>query len=249
MERRRRPHYDRHAHGDVVSGSRRAAPPRRLAQPDASRLPMPIVTYGDRGRPLLLFPTAAADYLENERFFLVKAVEPLHPGRPGPRVLDRQHQQPRVDGLDGAGARAGAPPGALRALHRGRGRALHPPRLRRSGGAHRHRPAPASAPSTPPTACAGAPTCSTASSAMSGFYDLEPDYLKGYSDDNCYFNNPAWYLRELSGRAATPAAHGLSHRAGERARRLRGPRRHRSAFADLLGARTSLTCSTSGATT
>ena len=39
-------------------------------------LPMPIVTYGDRGRPLLLFPTAAADFLENERFFLVKAVEP-----------------------------------------------------------------------------------------------------------------------------------------------------------------------------
>ena len=34
---------------------------------------------------------------------------------------------------------------------------------------------------------------------MSGFYDLEPDYLKGYSDDNCYFNNPAWYLRDLSG--------------------------------------------------
>src|SRR6188472_623546 len=39
-------------------------------------LPMPIVTYGDRGRPLLLFPTAAADFLENERFFLIKAVEP-----------------------------------------------------------------------------------------------------------------------------------------------------------------------------
>ena len=37
---------------------------------------MPIVTYGTRGRPVLLFPTAAADYLENERFFLVKAVEP-----------------------------------------------------------------------------------------------------------------------------------------------------------------------------
>ena len=39
-------------------------------------LPMPVVTYGDRGRPLLLFPTAAADFLENERFFLVKAIEP-----------------------------------------------------------------------------------------------------------------------------------------------------------------------------
>ena len=34
---------------------------------------------------------------------------------------------------------------------------------------------------------------------MSGFYDLGPDYLKGYSDDNCYFNNPAWYLPGLDG--------------------------------------------------
>ena len=39
-------------------------------------LPMPIVTYGHAGRPLLLFPTAAADFLENERFFLVKSIEP-----------------------------------------------------------------------------------------------------------------------------------------------------------------------------
>jgi esterase/lipase superfamily enzyme len=35
--------------------------------------------------------------------------------------------------------------------------------------------------------------------AMSGFYDLSPDYLKGYSDDNCYYNNPIWYLANLGG--------------------------------------------------
>jgi esterase/lipase superfamily enzyme len=33
-------------------------------------LEMPIVTYGNAGQPVLLFPTAAADFLENERFFL-----------------------------------------------------------------------------------------------------------------------------------------------------------------------------------
>lgn len=38
---------------------------------------MPIVSYGWRGQPVLLFPTAAADFLENERFWLIKAVEPL----------------------------------------------------------------------------------------------------------------------------------------------------------------------------
>src|SRR5512141_1644538 len=53
--------------------------PRRLDCWESPILgqPMPIVRYGDRGRPLLLFPTAAADYLENERFLLVKAVEPF----------------------------------------------------------------------------------------------------------------------------------------------------------------------------
>jgi esterase/lipase superfamily enzyme len=35
---------------------------------------MEIVTYGDFGFPLLLFPTAAADYLEYERFQLIDAI-------------------------------------------------------------------------------------------------------------------------------------------------------------------------------
>jgi esterase/lipase superfamily enzyme len=35
--------------------------------------------------------------------------------------------------------------------------------------------------------------------AMSGFYDLGPDYLRGYSDDNCYFNNPSWFVPNLGG--------------------------------------------------
>jgi esterase/lipase superfamily enzyme len=35
---------------------------------------MEIVTYGHFGFPLLLFPTAAADYLEYERFLLIRAI-------------------------------------------------------------------------------------------------------------------------------------------------------------------------------
>ena len=34
---------------------------------------------------------------------------------------------------------------------------------------------------------------------MSAFYDLAPSYFKGYSDDNCYFNNPAWFVPNMSG--------------------------------------------------
>ena len=63
-------------------------------------LDMPIVTYGHSGRPLLVFPTAAADFLENERFFLIKSIEPFifegrqrarRPVRAGQRIL-HQHQ-------------------------------------------------------------------------------------------------------------------------------------------------------------
>ena len=38
---------------------------------------MPLVAYGHAGYPLLMFPTAAADYLEYERFHLVDAIKPL----------------------------------------------------------------------------------------------------------------------------------------------------------------------------
>ena len=38
---------------------------------------MPLVAYGHAGYPLLMFPTAAADYLEYERFHLVDAISHL----------------------------------------------------------------------------------------------------------------------------------------------------------------------------
>ncbi len=38
---------------------------------------MEIAMYGHFGFSLLLLPTAAADYLEYERFHLISAIEPL----------------------------------------------------------------------------------------------------------------------------------------------------------------------------
>ena len=38
---------------------------------------MPLVAYGHAGYPLLMFPTAAADYLEYERFQLIDAIKPF----------------------------------------------------------------------------------------------------------------------------------------------------------------------------
>ena len=36
---------------------------------------MPLVAYGEAGYPLLMFPTAAADYLEYERFYLIDSIK------------------------------------------------------------------------------------------------------------------------------------------------------------------------------
>src|SRR5216683_1718331 len=38
---------------------------------------MPLVAYGHAGQTLLMLPTAAADYLEYERFYLVDAIRPF----------------------------------------------------------------------------------------------------------------------------------------------------------------------------
>src|SRR5437879_11884083 len=41
------------------------------------QMEMPLVAYGHAGQTLLMLPTAAADYLEYERFYLVDAVKPF----------------------------------------------------------------------------------------------------------------------------------------------------------------------------
>src|SRR5437764_3124073 len=41
------------------------------------QMEMPLVAYGHSGQTLLMLPTAAADYLEYERFYLVDSIAPL----------------------------------------------------------------------------------------------------------------------------------------------------------------------------
>jgi len=158
---------------------------------------MPIVTYGDRGRPMLLFPTAAADFLENERFFLVKSVEPfIQQGRLRLFSIDSINRQAWMDNT-------------LPVQEQARRQALYMRYVEEEVVPYVR------------TACGGDGRIGTAGAsfgafhaantlfrrpdlfdtlvAMSGFYDLAPDYLHGYSDDNCYYNNPAWYTPGLSG--------------------------------------------------
>jgi esterase/lipase superfamily enzyme len=159
---------------------------------------MPIVSYGDRGRPILLFPTAAADFLENERFFLVKSVEPfIQQGRIRLFSIDSINRQAWMDRTLPVAEQA-----RRQALYAAYVESEVVPFIRSACGSDQG------------IGTAGAsfgafhaantlfrhPDLFDTLIAMSGFYDLGPDYLHGYSDDNCYYNNPAWFLPGLSGQ-------------------------------------------------
>ncbi len=160
-------------------------------------LDMPIVRYGTHGHPLLIFPTAAADFLENERFWLIKSIERfIFEGRiqvfsidsinkyswmsdevPVPESARRQAAYsgyverevvPYIrNAMENPHARIGVTGASFGAFHAAN------QFFRR-------------------------PDLFDTLIAMSGFYDLNPGYTHGYSDDNLYFNNPCAYLSNLS---------------------------------------------------
>jgi len=156
---------------------------------------MPLVAYGHAGFPLLMFPTAAADYLEYERFLLVDAIkEHIEAGRvraysinsvnrysllneqASPRekaeLLTRYDRYildevlPLIRNECGSDARPITTGASLGAFLSANAYFRHPDLFR-------------------------------GVIAMSGSYDIR-SYLKGYTDDNVYFNNPADYLRNLN---------------------------------------------------
>jgi esterase/lipase superfamily enzyme len=162
-------------------------------------LEMPIVSYGDWGRPLLLFPTAAADFLENERFYLVKAVEPfIQAGRVRVFSIESVNRWAWMDR-------------SLPVAEQARRQALYSryieeeviPFIREACQSPAIRVAVSGASfgafHAANTLFRRPDLCDTLI-AMSGFYDLGPDYLHGYGDDNVFYNNPASYLPGMGGR-------------------------------------------------
>jgi len=172
-------------------------------------IPMPIVTYGHAGHSLLLFPTAAADFLENERFFLIKAIEPaIMQGRIRVFSIDSINRLAWMD------RKLPVPEQARRqALYSRYIEEEVVPYIRHTVGDAHARIATTGASfgafHAMNTLCRR-PDIFDAVIAMSGFYDLEHDYLKGYSDDNCYFNNPTWYVPHLQGELLTILQHHCS---------------------------------------
>jgi len=155
---------------------------------------MPIVAYGHSGFPLLMFPTAAADFLEYERFHLIDSVRHhIEAGRLRAYSVNsvnrysllNEHAPPHVKGeLLSRYDRYVTDEVLPLIRHESGGKA--PLVTGASMGAYvsantyfRH------------------PDVVRGVIAMSGSYDVRA-YFDGYYDDNVYFNNPISYLPHLN---------------------------------------------------
>jgi esterase/lipase superfamily enzyme len=156
---------------------------------------MPLVAYGHAGQPLLMFPTAAADYLEYERFHLVEAIRP--------QIERGQIRAYSVNSVNRYSLLNEQMPPHLKAellTHFDRyitDEVL--PLIWRDTGQAGARPLTTGA-SLGAFLAANAyfkhPDLFRGVIAMSGSYDVK-SYLRGFYDDNVYFNNPADYLPNL----------------------------------------------------
>ncbi len=155
---------------------------------------MPLVAYGHAGFPLLMFPTAAADYLEYERFLLLDAIKPfiengliraysinsvnrhsLLNKEASPQwkaeLLTRyddyimEEVLPLIRNECGQDAKPLTTGASLGAFLAANCYFKHPDRFR-------------------------------GTIAMSGSYNIY-NYLEDYFDENVYFNNPVMYLKNL----------------------------------------------------
>ena len=162
-------------------------------------LEMPIVRYGAWGKPLLVFPTAQADFLENERFFLIKSIEPLiRQGRVTVFSIDSINRHAWMN------REVPVPEKARRqAMYSGYIEEEVIPHIRRSV-RDPHARIMVTGASFGAFHAANSffrrPDAFDTLIAMSGFYDLGGMYLKGYMDDNVYYNNPGSYVPNLHDR-------------------------------------------------
>lgn len=157
---------------------------------------MPLVAYGHAGIPLLMFPTAAADYLEYERFLLIDAIaHHIEAGRVRVYAINSVNRYSLLNDQASGQLKARL----LTAYdHYVANDVL--PWIRQDCGDASVRPLTTGA-------SLGAflslnmtlkhPDLFSGCIAMSGSYDIR-DYLKDYYDDNVYFNNPVDYMPRLA---------------------------------------------------
>ena len=155
---------------------------------------MPLVAYGHAGYPLLMFPTAAADYLEYERFHLVNSIRPLiEAGRVRAYSINSVNRYALLN-------EKAPPPMKAELLARYDRYVVDEvlPLIRQDTGGLAPITTGASLGATlsanayfrHPDLCRGVV-------AMSGSYDIRA-YFDGFHNDNVYFNNPVSYLSNLN---------------------------------------------------
>jgi esterase/lipase superfamily enzyme len=157
---------------------------------------MPLVAYGHAGYPLLMLPTAAADYLEYERFHLVDAIRPL--------IDAGKLRAYSINSVNRYSLLNEQMPSHLKAeLLTQYDRYITDevlPLIRRDSGQDDARPMTTGA-SLGAFLAANTylkhPDLFRGTIAMSGSYDIR-SYLNGHYDDNVYFNNPIDYLSNLN---------------------------------------------------
>jgi esterase/lipase superfamily enzyme len=150
---------------------------------------MPIVSYGDYGFALLFVPTAAADYLEYERFQMMEILEPY--------ISSGKVKVFSINSINNEMA------GAHKAIRHNQFNEYVfnevIPFIKNSTSAE-----------TPIITCGASfgalhsmnlflkrPDIINGVIAMSGVYDLT-EYTKGYYDDQVYFNSPMHYIPNLT---------------------------------------------------
>src|SRR5712664_3290586 len=156
---------------------------------------MPLVAYGHAGQTLLMLPTAAADYLEYERFYLVDAIKPfIEQGLIRAYSINSVNRHSLLNEQ--------MPPNLKAELLTRFDRYITDevlPLIRNDAGQDA-RPLTTGA-SLGAFLAANAyfkhPDLFRGVIAMSRSYDVR-SYLKGFYDDNVYFNNPADYLPNLN---------------------------------------------------
>jgi esterase/lipase superfamily enzyme len=156
---------------------------------------MPVAVYGDYGFALLLIPTAAADYLEYERFQMMEALAPL---------IDAA--KVKVFSIDSINNESwmnnNMDPWHKSVRHQQWNDYVYNeliPFIKNS-----------TSPQTPIITCGASfgalhsmnlflkrPDLINGVIAMSGVYDLT-EYTKGHYDDNVYFNSPMHYMPNMT---------------------------------------------------
>ena len=157
---------------------------------------MPLVAYGHGGPPLLMFPTAAADYLEYERFYLVDAIKSfIEEGKLRAYSINSVNRYSLLNEK--------MPPHLKAELLTRYDRYITDevlPLIRKDCGDGENRPLTTGA-SLGAFLSVNAyfkhPDLFRGVIAMSGSYDVRT-YLKDFYDDNVYFNNPVDYLSNLN---------------------------------------------------